>query len=83
MKVNFSDCFRHWTSCIIQKKNARSVLRGEILMSNKDKLIQYINNLTNEEAEIIISFLKESASSEEVSPHLPLYIVPQEQATSV
>lgn len=59
------------------------ILKGEILMSNKEQLIQYINNLTNEEADIIISFLKESASSEEVFPHLPLNIVPQEQVIAV
>ena len=40
-------------------------------MTNKDKLIEYIHNLTNEEADLIISFLKESASSEEVFPHPP------------
>lgn len=39
-------------------------------MSNKDKLIEYIHNLTNEEADYIISYLTKSASFEEVSPHL-------------
>jgi hypothetical protein len=48
-------------------------------MSNKEKLIKYIHNLTNEEADIIISFLKESASFEEVSPHLLQCNSPQEQ----
>ena len=52
-------------------------------MSNKEKLIQYIHNLTNEEADAIISFLKESASSGEVSPHLPQYNSPQEQEVAV
>ena len=52
-------------------------------MTNKQKLIEYIHNLTNEEADIVISFLKESASSEEVSQHLPLYIVEQGQEVAV
>ena len=49
-----------------------SKLKGVILMTNKEKLIDYIHNLTNEEADLIIAFLKESASSEEVCPLLPL-----------
>ena len=48
-------------------------------MTAQEKLIQYIHNLTNEEADIIASFLKEFASSEEASPHLPLNTVQQEQ----
>ena len=48
-------------------------------MTNKEKLAEYILNLTNEEADFIISFLKGSASSEEVSLHLPLCTAPQEQ----
>ena len=40
-------------------------------MTNKEKLIQFLNNLTNEEADYIISYLTKSASFEEVSP-LPL-----------
>jgi hypothetical protein len=59
------------------------ILKGVILMTNKEKLIDFIHNLTNEEAEKIISFLTKSASFEEVSPHLPLNIVPQEQEVSV
>ena len=41
-------------------------------MSDREKLIQYITNLTNEEAEAFIAFLKTAPSSEEVSmlPHL-------------
>ena len=60
-----------------------SNLKGVILMTNKEKLIDYIHNLTNEEADLIIAFLKESASSEEVSPHLPLYNSLQEQEVVV
>ena len=52
-------------------------------MSNKEKLIQYIHNLTNEEADYIISCLTKSASSEEVSLHLPQCNSPQEQAVAV
>ena len=40
-------------------------------MSDREKLIQYITNLTNEEAEAFISFLKTVPSSEEVV--LPLH----------
>lgn len=58
-------------------------LERRILMTAQEKLIQFIHNLTDEEADIIVSFLKESASSEEASPHLPLYTVPQEQEVAV
>ena len=51
-------------------------------MTAQEKLIQFIHNLTDEEADIIVSFLKESASSEEVSLHLPQNTVPQEQVTA-
>lgn len=51
-------------------------------MTAQEKLIQFIHNLTNEEADFIITFLKGSASSEEVSPHLPLNTVPQEQGVA-
>ena len=47
-------------------------------MSNKEKLIQYINDLTNDEAEKIISFLKSTPSPEEVSQLLPQNNSPQE-----
>lgn len=60
-----------------------SLLKGVILMSNKEKLIQYIHNLTNEEADIILSYLKESASFGEVSPHLLPCNAPQEQEVHV
>ena len=52
-------------------------------MSNKEKLIQYIHNLTNEEAEKIISFLKTTPSSEEVAQHLPQKNSLQEQGVAV
>lgn len=55
------------------------ILKGAILMTNKEKLIKYIHNLTNEEADLIISYLTKSASFEEVSPHLLQNIAPQEQ----
>lgn len=58
-------------------------LERRILMTAQEKLIQFIHNLSNEEADTIIAFLKESASSEEVSPHLPLYTAPQEQEVAV
>jgi hypothetical protein len=50
-------------------------------MSDKEKLIQYILNMTNEEAEAFIAFLKTAPSSEEVSmlPHPNNF--PQEQVT--
>lgn len=47
----------------------KNVFEGEIPMSNKEKLIHYIRNLTNEEADLIIYYLKESASFAKVSPH--------------
>lgn len=48
-------------------------------MSNKEKLIQYINNLTNEEAEEIISYL-ETVPSSAIGIPLPLPSnSPQEQ----
>ena len=59
------------------------VLKGVILMTNKEKLIQYIHNLTNEEADTIISFLKESASFGEASPHHLQYNSLQEQEVVV
>ena len=52
-------------------------------MPSKEKLIQYIHNLTNEEAEKIISFLKTTPSSEEVSQRLPQSNFLQEQEVAV
>ena len=59
------------------------VLKGAILMTNKEKLINYIHNLTAEEADIIISYLTKSASFEEVSPHLLQCNSPQVQEVAV
>ena len=52
-------------------------------MSNKEKLIQYIHNLTNEEAEKIISYLKSTQTLEEVSQLLPQSNSLQEQEVAV
>ena len=52
-------------------------------MTNKEKLTQYIHNLTNKEADLIISYLTKSASFEEVSPPLLLNNSPQEQEVVV
>ena len=57
-------------------------LKGVHTMSNKEKLIQYIHNLTNEEAEIIISFLKSTSSPEGVALHRPQNSSLQEQVTA-
>jgi predicted metal-dependent hydrolase len=62
--------FRHESQSIIKAGTAVLISKGVIHMTNKEKLIQYIHNLTNEEAETIISYLQESASSEGASPHL-------------
>lgn len=55
------------------------ILKGVILMTNKEKLIKYIHNLTNEETDVIISYLTKSASFEEVLSHLLQCNSPQEQ----
>ncbi len=50
------------------------ILKGAVhYMTNKEKLIQYIHNLSNDEADYIISYLKESASIEDISPLLLQY----------
>ena len=59
------------------------ILKGVILMTNKEKLIKYIHNLTNEEADLIISFLKQSQTVEEVLLHLPQNSSLQKQEVSV
>ena len=52
-------------------------------MSNKEKLIQYITNLTNEEAEAFIAFLETmSLTPTDVPHHLPNN-PPQEQEAVV
>ena len=55
------------------------ILKGVILMTNNEKLIKYIHNLTDDEADLILTCLTKSASFEEVSPHLLLNNSPQEQ----
>ena len=82
VKVNFSDSFRHLDNSIIQARTLVPGLKGVHTMSNKEKLIQYIHNLTNEDAEKITSFLKSTASPEEVSQLLPQNNSLQEQATA-
>lgn len=52
-------------------------------MSDKEKLIQYITNLTNEEAEAFIAFLKKAPSFEEVSMLPPQNNSQREQTISV
>ena len=82
MKENFSDSFRHLDDSIIQTGTLVPGLKGVHTMSNKEKLIQYIHNLTNEEAEKIISFLTSASSSVEVAQHLPQNNSLQEQVTA-
>ena len=53
--------------------------RSDTYMTNKEKLIKYIHNLTNEETDLIISYLKESASPSTDFQHLPQNNSPQEQ----
>jgi hypothetical protein len=52
-------------------------------MSDREKLIQYITNLTNEEAEAFIAFLKTVPSSEEASMPLRPSNFLQEQKAAV
>ena len=58
-------------------------IERNLTMSDKEKLIQYIANLTNEEAEAFIAFLKTAPSSEEASMPLPPCNFPQEQTIAV
>lgn len=51
-------------------------------MSDREKLIQTIVNLTDDEAEAFIAFLKTAPSSEEVLTLLRQYNSPQEQEVS-
>ena len=83
VKEIFSDCFRHLDNSIIQTGTLVPGLKGVHIMSNKEKLIQYIHNLTNEEAEKIISCLTSTSSSEEVSQLLPQNKSLQEQVVAV
>lgn len=82
MKENFSDSFRHLDNSIIQTGTLVPGLKGAHTMSNKEKLIQYIHNLTNEEAEKIISCLASTSTSEEISQLLPQNNSPQDQITA-
>ncbi len=51
-------------------------------MSNKEKLTQFIENLTNEEIEKIISYLGKAASIEEIVPPPPQNSFPQKREVS-
>lgn len=63
--------------------NARSYTERRNTMSDREKLLQYIANLTNEEAEAFIAFLKTVASSEEALMHLHQNNSQQEQKAAV
>ena len=52
-------------------------------MTNKAKLIDFIHNLTNEEAEYLIACLKTSSSFEEATLPVPPNTVRQEQLAVV
>ena len=49
---------------MLQGANTRSYFERRNTMSDREKLIQYIANLTNEEAEAFIAFLKTAPSFE-------------------
>lgn len=51
----------------MQKANIRFYIERGNTMSDREKLLQYIANLTDEEAEAFIAFLKTAPSFEEVS----------------
>ncbi len=51
-------------------------------MSDKEKLLQYIASITDEEAEAFIAFLKTAPSFEEVSMPLPQNNFQQAQTVS-
>ena len=51
--------------------------------SNKEKLIQFIENLTYEEAEKIIAYLESASSLEAIVPLLPPCSSLQEQEVAV
>lgn len=52
-------------------------------MTNQEKLINFIHNLTNEEADYLISYLTKVQTLEEVSLLLPPNIPLQEQSVAV
>lgn len=68
---------------MFDRTNTRSHIERGNTMSEKEKLIQYIINLTDEEAEEFISFLKTIPSSEEVSTLLLQNNCQQDQAVVV
>ena len=49
---------------MLQGANTRSHIERRNTMSDREKLIQYISNFTNEEAEAFIAFLKTAQPSE-------------------
>ena len=57
--------------------------KGAYTMSDREKLIYYIKNLTNEEAEAFIAFLKTAPSFEAVSKPLPQNNSQPEQKAAV
>lgn len=67
---------------IIQSRTFVPGLKGVHTMSNKEELIQFIHNLTDEEAEKIITCLTSASSFEEVAQLLPRYNSQQEQVTA-
>ena len=58
-------------------------MKGNCPMTNKEKLIQFVETLTYEEAEKIIAYLESASSPETIVPLLPPNTVPQEQEVSV
>lgn len=63
--------------------NARSYIERGNTMSDREKLLQYIANLTNEEVEAFIEFLKTAPSSEEDEMLLHRNNFQQEQEVAV
>ena len=47
------------------------ILKGAISMTNKEKLIKYIHNLTAEEADTILAYLTQVQTPEAFAPLLP------------
>ena len=81
VKEIFSDSFRHLDNSIIQTGTLVPGLKGEHTMSNKDELIQFIHNLTNEEAEKIISCQVSTSTIEDIAQLLPQNNSQQDQIT--
>ena len=57
--------------------------KGNCPMTNKEKLVQFIETLTYEEAEKIIAYLESASSLEAIVPHLPPCSSLQEQEVAV